>query len=122
MRYIYDNDLPTLKEVSLDLENKLAVRSFATVSAIIVAGDVLPVSKPEAMLVSYITCPVADCSAIVIPAIEKLAQARRFDLLTRAWSLRCPRCSMQFSVAESELKQANIRLERIRQDYPYYKV
>jgi hypothetical protein len=139
MRYIFDIGkldsilwkIEHLKEASLDLENKLAVRSSATGLEIIasrptianrhdfVAGVVLPASKPEAMLVSYVSCPVTDCSAIVIPAIENLAQARRFDLLTRTWSLRCPRCSMQFSVAESELKQANVPVDRIRQDYPH---
>jgi hypothetical protein len=146
MRYIYDigkrdgilwksnTRLLTSKEASLDLENKLAVRPSATVRGIIasgptmakrhdfVAGVVLPASKPEPVLLSYVSCPITDCSAIVIPAIERLAQARRFDLLTRTWSLRCPRCSMQFTVAESELKQANVPVERIRQDYPYYNV
>lgn len=123
------HNLLTWKEASLN--DKLALRSSDTVQGIILSTHPAVTNRhdfaagsalPEAVLVSYVSCPVTSCSAIVIPTIEKVAQARRYDLLSRTWSLRCPRCSMQFSAAESEFRKATIRVERIRRDYPDYRV
>jgi len=71
-------------------------------------------------LILYATCPMKDCKAIVIPAVEQVAERKRFDIVSGNWSLRCPRCSLQFAVDESDFKVDNISIEQIRRDYPNF--
>jgi len=62
-------------------------------------------------------CPKVGCLNFIVPGVHPLDK-KSFDPVSNKWHLICQKCSTEFDVLVSDLKNETVSSEWMQQNYP----